>query len=59
MNAAVERWAWQAKSVSHLLATHDETGIDGTPSAQTLAPRAQDEHDGAGKAGVQVAKFLK
>jgi hypothetical protein len=57
VNAAVDRWAWQSKSASYLLATHGETGIDGIPSAQTLSLRAQDEHDGAAR-GVQVARSL-
>ena len=56
--AAVDRWVQQGKTVSYLLATHGEAGIDGIPPNEAAPLRAQEERDGATEVGVDVVEFL-
>ena len=58
MAAAVDRWVQQGKTVSYLLATHGEAGIDGVPPSEAASLRAQEERDGAAEVGVEVVEFL-
>ena len=57
--AAVDRWVQQGKTVSYLLATHGEAGIDGVPPSEAASLRAQEERDGAAEVGVEVVEFLE
>jgi len=59
MTAAVDRWVQQGKTVSYLLATHGEAGIDGVPPSEAASLRAQEERDGAAEVGVEVVEFLE
>ena len=54
--AAVDRWVQQGKTVSYLLATHGEAGIDGIPPSEAASLRAQEERDGAAEVGVDVVE---
>ena len=56
--AAVDRWAQQGKTVTYLLATHGEAGIDGVPPSEAGSVRAQEERDGAAEVGVDTVEFL-
>jgi len=56
--AAVDRWVQQGKTVSYLLATHGEAGIDGVAPSEAASLRAQEERDGAAEVGVEVVEFL-
>jgi LmbE family N-acetylglucosaminyl deacetylase len=56
--AAVDRWVQQGKTVSYLLVTHGEAGIDGVPPSEAASLRAQEERDGAAEVGVEVVEFL-
>ena len=56
--AAVDRWAQQGKTVTYLLATHGEAGIDGVPPSEAASVRAQEERDGAAEVGVDTVEFL-
>ncbi len=56
--AAVDRWVQQGKTVTYLLATHGEAGIDGVPPTEAASLRAQEERDGAAEVGVEVVEFL-
>ncbi len=56
--AAVDRWVHQGKTVTYLLATHGEAGIDGVPPSEAASLRAQEERDGAAEVGVDVVEFL-
>src|SRR5450756_2886819 len=58
MAAAVDRWVQQGKTVSYLLATQGEAGIDGVPPSEAASLRAQEERDGAAEVGVEVVEFL-
>jgi len=58
MAAAVDRWVQQGKTVTYLLATHGEAGIDGVPPTEAAPLRAQEERDGAAEVGVEVVDFL-
>lgn len=51
-------WVQQGKTVSYLLATHCEAGINGIPPGQAESLRAQEERDVAAEVGVQVLEFL-
>lgn len=59
MAAAVDRWVQQGKTVSYLLATHGEAGIEGVPPSEAASLRAQEERDGASEVGVTVVEFLE
>jgi LmbE family N-acetylglucosaminyl deacetylase len=56
--AAVDRWVQQGKTVTYLLATHGEAGIEGVPPSEAAPLRAQEERDGAAEVGVEVVEFL-
>lgn len=57
--AAVARWTADGKSVTYLLATHGEAGIDGMHPEECAQVRAQEERDGAAEVGVDVVEFLE
>ncbi len=56
--AAVAAWTAAGKSVSYLLATHGEAGIDGIPPEESAPARAQEERNGAAEVGVAQVDFL-
>jgi LmbE family N-acetylglucosaminyl deacetylase len=56
--AAVDRWVRAGKTVTYLLATRGEAGIDTVPPEQAGPLREQEERDGAAKVGVDVVEFL-
>ncbi|MGB8386201.1 MAG: PIG-L deacetylase family protein [Dermatophilaceae bacterium] len=56
--AAVDRWVKAGKTVTYLLATEGEAGIDTIPPEQAGPLRAQEERDGAREVGVDVVEFL-
>ena len=56
--AAVDRWVKAGKTVTYLLATEGEAGIDTVPPDQAGPLRAQEERDGAREVGVDVVEFL-
>ncbi len=56
--AAVDRWTAAGTTVTYLLATRGEAGIDGIPPEQAGPLRAQEERDGAAKVGVEIVEFL-
>ncbi|WP_109473267.1 PIG-L deacetylase family protein [Ornithinimicrobium cavernae] len=56
--AAVAQWTAAGKSVSYLLATRGEAGIDGMPPEEAAPARAQEERDGAAEVGVDRVDFL-
>lgn len=58
LTAAIDRWVQQAKTVTYLLATHGEAGIDGVAPSEAASLRAQEERDGAAEVGVEVVEFL-
>lgn len=55
---AVARWTAQGKTVTYLLATRGEAGIDGLAPAEAGPLREQEERDGARRVGVDVVEFL-
>jgi len=56
--AGVARWTGQGKTVTYLLATSGEAGIDGIPPVEVGPLREQEERDGAARVGVDVVDFL-
>ena len=56
--AAVDVWTSAGVTVTYLLATRGEAGIDGIPPEQAAPLRAQEEVDGARTVGVEVVEFL-
>jgi LmbE family N-acetylglucosaminyl deacetylase len=56
--AAVARWTSQGKTVTYLLATRGEAGIDSIPPEQAAPLREQEERTGAARVGVAVVEFL-
>lgn len=56
--AAVAGWTAAGKSVSYLLVTRGEAGIDGMPPEEAAPARAQEERDGAAEVGVDRVDFL-
>jgi LmbE family N-acetylglucosaminyl deacetylase len=56
--AAVAGWTAAGKSVSYLLATRGEAGIDSMPPEEAAPARAQEERDGATEVGVDQVDFL-
>ena len=56
--AGVARWTAQGKTVTYLLATSGEAGIDGIPPVEAGPIREQEERDGAARVGVEVVDFL-
>ncbi|HMT32378.1 MAG TPA: PIG-L family deacetylase [Dermatophilaceae bacterium] len=56
--AAVDVWTSAGVTVTYLLATRGEAGIDGIPPEQAAPLRAQEEVNGALRVGVEVVEFL-
>ncbi|MFI1393524.1 PIG-L deacetylase family protein [Streptomyces sp. NPDC020681] len=56
--AAVARWTTQGKSITYLLATRGEAGIDGMHPDQAGPLREEEERAGARAVGVDVVEFL-
>ncbi|MEW1953633.1 PIG-L deacetylase family protein [Terrabacter sp. NPDC080008] len=56
--AAVDRWVRAGKTVTYLLATRGEAGIETMPPAEAGPLREQEERDGAARVGVEVVEFL-
>jgi LmbE family N-acetylglucosaminyl deacetylase len=56
--AAVHRWVQAGKTVSYLLVTRGEAGIDTMEPDEAAQVREQEERDGAEEVGVTVVEFL-
>lgn len=56
--AAVDKWVRAGKTVTYLLVTRGEAGIDTIPPAEAGPLREQEERDGAARVGVDVVEFL-
>lgn len=56
--SAVARWTSQGKTVTYLLATRGEAGIDGMHPDQAASLREEEERAGARQVGVDVVEFL-
>ena len=56
--SAVARWTDQGKSISYLLASRGEAGIDGIDPAVAAPLREAEERAGARVVGVQTVEFL-
>lgn len=56
--AAVDRWVKAGKTVTYLLVTSGEAGIDAIAPEEAGPLRAQEERDGALEVGVDVVEFL-
>lgn len=56
--AAVAGWTAAGKSVSYLLVTRGEAGIDSMAPEEAAPARAQEERDGAAEVGVEQVDFL-
>src|SRR5690349_17468071 len=57
--AAVDRWVRAGKTVTYLLVTRGEAGIDTMPPSDAAPVREQEERDGAARVGVEVVEFLE
>jgi len=56
--AAVDKWVRSGKTVTYLLVTRGEAGIDTMPPDEAGPVREQEERDGAEEVGVEVVEFL-
>jgi LmbE family N-acetylglucosaminyl deacetylase len=56
--AAVDRWVRAGKTVTYLLVTRGEAGIDTMHPDEAGPVREQEERDGAAEVGVEVVEFL-
>jgi LmbE family N-acetylglucosaminyl deacetylase len=56
--AAVDRWVRAGKTVTYLLVTRGEAGIDTMAPEQAAPAREKEERDGARQVGVDVVEFL-
>ncbi|MGB3686893.1 MAG: PIG-L deacetylase family protein, partial [Ornithinimicrobium sp.] len=56
--AGVARWTGQGKTITYLLATSGEAGIDSLPPIETGPLREQEERNGAAQVGVDIVDFL-
>lgn len=56
--SAISKWTSQGKTVTYLLATRGEAGIDGLTPDQARPLREQEERDGAAVVGVDTVEFL-
>lgn len=56
--SAVARWTAQGKTVTYLLLTRGEAGIDAIPPEEAAPLREQEERTGAKAVGVDVVEFL-
>lgn len=57
--AAVARWTGQGKTVSYLVLTSGEQGIEGTPAEHAGPLREQEEREAAPLVGVHDVEFLR
>ena len=55
---AVDKWVRAGKTVTYLLVTRGEAGIDTMAPEQAGPAREQEERDGAAHVGVEVVEFL-
>lgn len=58
-SAAVDKWVKAGKTVTYLLVTRGEAGIDTIHPDEAGPLREQEERDGAAEVGVQVVEFLE
>lgn len=56
--AAVDKWVRSGKTVTYLLVTRGEAGIDTMAPAEAGPLREAEERDGAARVGVEVVEFL-
>jgi LmbE family N-acetylglucosaminyl deacetylase len=56
--SAIARWTSQGKTVTYLLATRGEAGIDGMRPEAAAPLREQEERNGAAEVGVKTVDFL-
>jgi len=56
--SAIARWTAQGKTVTYLLATRGEAGIDSIHPDQAAPLREEEERAGAAEVGVDVVEFL-
>ena len=56
--SAIARWTAQGKTVTYLLVTDGEAGIDGMPPEECGPLRRQEEIESAGIVGVDTVEFL-
>jgi LmbE family N-acetylglucosaminyl deacetylase len=56
--SAVARWTAQGKTITYLLATRGEAGIDGMRPEEAAAVREEEERQGAREVGVEIVEFL-
>jgi len=56
--AAVDKWVRAGKTVTYLLVTRGEAGIDPLPPEEAAPLREQEERVGARRVGVEVVEFL-
>ena len=56
--AAVDKWVRAGKTVTYLLATRGEAGIDTMPPDRAGPAREQEERNGAAEVGVDTVDFL-
>ncbi|HET8988100.1 MAG TPA: PIG-L deacetylase family protein [Humibacillus sp.] len=57
--AAVDKWVRAGKTVTYVLVTRGEAGIDTMEPAQAGPAREQEEREGAARVGVDVVEFLE
>src|SRR4051812_33351503 len=55
---AVARWTDEGRTVTYLLATRGEAGIDAMPPHEAGPLREREERTGAGRVGVEIVEFL-
>ncbi len=55
---AVARWTAEGRTVSYLLATHGEAGIDTVPPAECGPLRVAEQRAAAAEVGVELVEFL-
>lgn len=58
MSAAVARWTRQGKTVSYLLVTRGEAGIDTMPPEETIEVRAREQRAACDAVGVETLEYL-
>jgi LmbE family N-acetylglucosaminyl deacetylase len=56
--SAIARWTAQGKTISYLLLTRGEAGIDAVPPEQAAPLRQAEERAGAREVGVETVEFL-
>lgn len=58
LSAAVARWTAQGKTVSYLLVTRGEAGIDSMPPEETIRVRAAEQRAACDAVGVESLEYL-